>query len=276
MATAELKPEEIELEERLVQYCQQYVTDQLVGRFDRIHSELAVGVNWSSHKASIVEVENRQYPKWPGYMWGTADLVCVNSDTLYIGDWKTGSTAGSEEQLLSLLAGFVEGFRGQGYPPPSTMLISCLEVTEEGICANEREVSKDELEAPWQAMVFQAERLGASYNPVPGIHCTVLYCPHLAHCKAIKEVINTAAELPEGKLFEVHMDRLFQLTDKPKSDDEASEIMARVSAANRSLKYLTACMKEYVKNGGEIVSGQWKWSEGPDGFRWRKTKSVQV
>jgi hypothetical protein len=121
-------------------------------------------------------------------------------------------------------------------------------------------------------MAWASESVGKEYKPVAGIHCTTLYCPHLAYCTAIGDVLDDAAE--QDKLLKPeYLVRKYRLNDKPSDAKEAAYTMERISAAKRQLNYLTECMKEYVNNGGSIISGQWQWSGGKDGFRWRKVKT---
>lgn len=268
-------------EERLVeeaawmQVASQFLTDRILPNFTRVLSEVVVGVNWLTGEARLFhDVTDRQYPNIPDWMFGTMDLMCTSSagapgPTLYIGDWKTGGTDGAEEQLLSLLAATRRAFANEVGLPIERMVISCLQVTEDGVWPKEREVSQEELDAHWLAMKFQYERSKQPTDPVPGIHCTAYYCNHLAYCPAINDVVYGAAELdsilpPESLLK--------KLRDSPLDNEEASGTIELVTAAKRQITYLTECMKEWVMNNGPIVSGPWTWGPGKDGFRWRKRK----
>jgi len=61
-----------------------------------------------------------------------------------------------------------------------------------------------------------------------------------------------------------------ELTPEPSSDEEAGYTMALISAAKRQMKYIEKKLKEYISNGGKVVAGNQIWSEGNNGFRWRK------
>ena len=281
MAKRETVPENLSLEEAAWLEAASSYVQELETRFNLVESEVAVGVDWVSNKARFTGTEDRNYPDWAGYMFGTMDLLCQKTsddpagfrviDELYVGDWKTGGTDGAEEQLLSLLAASVKALQYEGYQIPKKLLISCLRVSEEGVWPHEREVSPEELDAHWQAMSWQAEKIGQKYDPLPGIWCTQLYCPHLAYCSAIGEALDQAAEM-DDKLNQEYKKRRLKLTGQPADGQEAAYVMERLSAAKRQLNYLTECMKQYVRQGGQIISGKWQWSDGKDGFRWRKVR----
>lgn len=254
-------------------HAREYLENKLSPRFSLIESEKAVAVNWSTGEARFIDVRDRQYPDFgPGWYYGTMDLLCHGLTTVYVGDWKTGGTDGAEEQLLSLLAASVRANPWLRKDGTVKFFISCLEVNERGVWPHEREVSIQELDAHWQAMAWASENLGKEYKPIPGIWCTALFCPHLAYCNAINDLAMDLAEMPEAKLNKRFLMRSYRITGKPSSPEEASYTMERLSAANRQVKYLTECMKEYVNNGGQVISGQWQWAKGKDGFRWRKIK----
>lgn len=62
-------------------------------------------------------------------------------------------------------------------------------------------------------------------------------------------------------------------TTEPMSDAEAGYTMAVISAARRQMKYTEQKLKDYIANGGRVISGNLEWSEGNNGFRWRKRDS---
>jgi hypothetical protein len=268
----------------LVNYGYKYLTEELKPRFESIKHEQAVAINFKNGEAKLLkEVKSRGYPDLgPDWVCGTADLVCLQHDdpggcTLYVGDWKTGGDAGAEEQLLSLLYGFRKAFEAEEGLVPTRMLTSCLSLNEHGCWPNEREVTEEELQVHFNMMahVFHELSFPLDYGvkeAVPGIHCTTLYCPHLAYCSAITDVVDGLAEGTQGLLKAEHLDRRMRLTDKPKDMKEAAYVMERLTAAKRQLNYLVDCMKEYVSKGGRVISGGMEWSQGNDGFRWRKVK----
>ena len=243
-----------------------YKSEVLSPRCETIQTEVCVGVNWSTGDAEIFpEVHDRNYPDRSGWQYGTADLVCrLKNGGLLIGDWKTGGTEGAKEQLLSLLYGFSIAMK-QTQP----LIISCLLVNEDGVWPEEQNVSIGELSAHRDSMMFQWEAVGKT-GPVPGIHCTTLYCPHLAFCEAVTGLVVEAAEGPKGLLpaHQLAKKYRFQMTDTPGSDEEAGYVMERVSAAKRQVGYYTEAMKNYVKAGNSVRSGQFVWEDRGNGFRW--------
>lgn len=247
-----------------------YLTD-LELRSTWVQSEVPVTVNWELGEAAIlVGVVGRNYPKRAGWQNGTADLVCLLQDgSLYVGDWKTGGTDGAEEQLLSLACGLQRAIFPHTKPP---VRIACIQVNEEAVWPHERLVPQAELDAHWDAMRFQWEDIGKPNDYVPGIHCTTLYCPHLGYCGAIsagvKQLAKEATAPTSSAGGPVPMTSTY--SDKPVSNQEAGETMATVSAAKRQIKYVEAGLKTYIQNGGRVTAGAYEWSDGGNGFRWRK------
>ncbi len=173
-----------------------WTRDHLWPRCNESYSEVAVAINWSTGNVyELNGVRNREYPRdsHPGCQFGTADLMCHLKDNgLLIADWKTGGNDGAEEQLLSLACAFDKLYPGR------EVSISCISVNSEGVWPHERKVSKEELASHWDAMAFTWEDVIAnrvSNKPEPGIHCTKLYCPHLAYCTAISDGIRKAAAM---------------------------------------------------------------------------------
>lgn len=258
-----------------------FVNQVLLPRCETLMSEVAVAINWGTGEAVILNgVTGRAYPgeyRKDGWQCGTADIVAILKDgSLLIGDWKTGGTDGANEQLLSLAYGFqacmLEEVDNMGVPEQRKrrVKIACLKVFEGGISPDERDVSAVELGLHRDGMLFAMEGVGGGGSPVPGIHCTTLYCPHLAFCPAINGIVDTAAEGPQSLIAPEALGRKFRMTDQPSSADEAGYVMARVTAAKRQLDYYSNALKDYATKGGQVVCGQYVWSKGKDGFRWRK------
>jgi len=290
-------PEGLTSEEEVAAWMQvatDYYQDEIAPRFEygMLYSELCVGINWLTYEAKFLRyVKDRGYPDIADWVFGTMDLMgTYHKDglyTLWVGDWKTGGTDGAEEQLLSLLAASRQAFACEEGELFDRYEISCLKVGWDpyvgqfGVFEDRREVTVEEIEAHAQAMAFQYDRLvSTAVEPVPGIHCTQLYCPHLAYCGAISDLIKEAGEMDKGYCSSVQLippealAAKMKLIDRPANNHEASQTMELVSAAKRQLNYLTECMKDYVKTTGEsIVSNGYIWGPGKDGYRWRKIKS---
>lgn len=251
----------------------EWVEKVLGPRCDTIMSEVAISINWAEGKAEILEgVTGRQYPKKDGWQFGTADLVCIlKTGELLIADWKTGGTDGATEQLMSLACGFQKSLADDGAKP---VRIACLKVTDEGVDPDERAVSDEQLANHWLAMEMAWEQAQKKNVPVPGPHCTQLYCPHLAYCPAITGLVVDSAEEEqsrEQKLIPVdNLVRKPRLTAEPRDDYEAGYTMALVYAARRQLKYYESSIREYLSKGNRAISGQYEWGETNSGFRWRK------
>lgn len=249
--------------------------DQVLGpRCDTIQSEVAIGIEWSTGKVEVFpEVKNRNYPKRPGWQFGTADLVCIlKTGELLIADWKTGGSEGAKEQLLTLGWAFRKAMSLPAHE--RDVIISCLSVNEDGVWPNETLVEQAELHGHAFAMQMKWEDLDTGKSKYePGIHCTSLYCPHLAYCSAIVGAVEESAKQDIGD--SVYCPRppyssAFRYTDSPTSNQEAGFTMSLISAARRQMKYTEAKLKEFIKHGGKVVAGGMTWENGSNGFRWRK------
>lgn len=268
---------------KLLENAKEFFNSVLLPRCQVILSEVAISINWSAGTAEILpDVKERQYPERDGWQNGTADLVCILKDeTLLIADWKTGGTDGATEQLYSLASAFQKCLKlpnGEERP----VRVACLKVSDEGVDPDERAVSAEQLSNHWLAMEMAWADKDKKNSPNPGIHCTQLYCPHLAYCSAVTGLVEEAAEeddivqdkignaplLPDKALVR----KKYRMTDKPRSDDEAGYVMSRVAAARRQQKYYESCMKEYITNGGRVTAGNYEWRETGAGFRWGRIR----
>lgn len=258
---------------RWLGHAKTYVQQVLAPRAEYIQTEVCIGVNWVTGEAEVFpDVKDRNYPERDGWMFGTADLVAkLWEGPLWVGDWKSGGTDGAKEQLLSLGVGFKKALGA------SALTICCLPVNDHGVWPDETQVTEEEAQNHWDSMRFAWEDI-PNAQPVRGIQCSQMYCPHLAYCSAITNIVSDVAA-QDGKSPDdtrlVAPGRLikdFRLTDRPGSQEEAGHVMAMVTAANRQTKYLTAVMKDYVKKGGRVTCGQYEWKEGSNGFRWGRQK----
>ncbi len=248
---------------------------ELEARSDVLNSEVALGINWAGLESKVLSLTTgRNYPYVNGWQYGTADLVCLlKTGELYVADWKTGGTDGAEEQLLSLAYAAQRSDRYCFDAGRRPVIISCLQVNEHGVWPKERAVSNEELDAHADAMRFQWEDIGKRNEPVPGVHCTTLYCPHLAYCSAITQAVVQSAETGQDRKAEeplVNFQSGHRLTDKPASDAEAGHVISVAKAAKRQIDYWELAMKRYIKNGGRVTAGQYEWGPGGNGYRWRK------
>lgn len=266
-----------------------YFDEVIVPRSKVILSEVAISINWDERKAEILHgVTGRQYPERPGWQNGTADLVCIlHTEELLIADWKTGGSDGATEQLSSLACGFQQCLLnvpddGSESPKTRPVRISCLSVTEEGVVPDERALTDEQLSNHWMAMEIAWGSIGKRTKPVPGIHCSQLYCPHLAHCAAVGAIVEDAANEDDvavdksgkGRLLPPEsLTRHFQMTDDIRDDEHAGFVMARVTAGKRQMKYYEQVIKDYVKKqNGRVLAGPYEYRETGSGFRWGKVK----
>ncbi len=169
--------------------------EHLVPRCELIESEVYVATNFETGEVhSDRTVLNRNYPDKPGFLPGTTDLACVlRTGELWVADWKTGGSAGADKQLLTLAYGLRPLYpREDG--TLRDVILAVLHAGPDGVQVNEWEVSAQELQMHGQAMAFQLEDIGVRNDPVPGIHCSQLYCPHLAYCPGILDVVDRLAK----------------------------------------------------------------------------------
>jgi hypothetical protein len=143
---------------------------------------------------------------------------------------------------------------------------------ENGVHPHEWEVTDDELEAHRVAMQFQLMDVGVRTEPVPGIHCTQLYCPHLAYCPGITATVETAAESPEGLLPERSLVRRYDISAAPSGAKHAGAIMERVTAAKRQLDFYEKRVRKYCEDGGKCVAGDFEYSKGRMAFVGERVK----
>ncbi len=247
--------------------------EHLEPRCDYIYPEVYVATNFGTGEVhSDPNVKNRAYPDRPGFLPGTADLVCVLRDgSLLVADWKTGGGTGADKQLLTLALGCRDVFRTpSGALRP--VLLAVLYAGEDGVRPHEWAVTSDELEAHRTAMHFQLADVGRRTEPVPGIHCTQLYCPHLAYCPGISATVESAAESPEGLLPKERLVRRYDISTAPTGPQHAGAIMERVSAAKRQMAFYEQRVRSYIDDGGRCLAGEFEFSKGKDGFRWRTVK----
>lgn len=243
-------------------------------RCESIHPEVYVGFNFETGEYHVdPTVRNRAYPKdMPGFLPGTADLVCVLHDgSLLVADWKTGGGTGADKQLLTLALGLRHVFRkADGTLRPIKLAI--LYVSDDGVHPVEWVVSEGDLQSHQHAMAFQLADVGVRNEPVPGVHCTQLYCPHLAYCPGITQVVESASEGAQSLLAPGRLVRRYSLAEAPSSEEHAGYIMERVTAAKRQMAFYEERIRAWASNGGRVIAGDFEYSKKADGFRWRTKK----
>lgn len=247
--------------------------ENLEPRCLNISPEVYVGSNFTDCIVHHDEtVRNRAYPKgMDNYMHGTADLVCVLQDgSLLVADWKTGGGSGADKQLLSLAWGirYMPQFLRGGVA--RDVRVSILYAGPHGVVSDERAVGDIELEEHRRLMSIKIGGMGVDTDPVTGIHCTQLYCPHLAYCPGVTETVDDLSEHEQSLLRPEALLRKHSMTDNPISDEEAGYVMEKITAARRQMKYYEDCIRKYVTSGGKAVAGDYEFKSTNSGFRWVK------
>ncbi len=247
----------------------QWSKDHLEPRCEQIASEVYVAYNFVTGDVHAdPAVRDRKYPTLPGFVPGTADLVCILSDgKLYVADWKTGAGTGADKQLLTLACGL-----RKAYPKPDGTLrdivLAVLYAGAEGVHAVEWFPTQLELDNHAQAMTYQLQDVGVRNDAVPGIHCSQLYCPHLAYCPGVMGIVEELAEGEQALLPATSLLKNCSMTDNPISDEEAGYVMARITAAKRQSKYFEEAIRMYVTSGGRAIAGDMEFKQTNSGFRW--------
>lgn len=247
--------------------------EHLEPRCERLDAEVYVAINpttGSVHHDPLVLARN--YPEMPGYIPGTADLVCILTDgSLLVADWKTGGATGAAQQLRTLALGLrvVYALPDGSFRP---IRVAVLYVGDDGVWPHEEEVSHEELETHRVSLGWANSDVGIRTDAVPGIHCTQLYCKHLAYCPGVSGTLEEAASevVPPERLLRKR--RRVGLGSDLVSQDVAGSIMERITAAKRQLTFHEARVQSYLANGGRCVAGEYEYSKGRDGHRWRPKK----
>jgi hypothetical protein len=245
--------------------------EHLAPRCVTIHSEVYVAYNFATGEVHVdPSVTERGYPDKPGYLPGTTDLVCVlATDELLVADWKTGAGTGADKQLLTLACGLRKVYT---MPDGSyrKVRLACLYANPDGIHSDEWPVTEGDLLAHEFAMAEQLANIGIKNEPVLGVHCTQLYCPHLAYCPGVTSIVEDLSQSPQALLRTEALVRKYPMTDNPISDEEAGHVMERITAARRQMKYYEECMRKYINNGGRAIAGDFEFKSTNSGFRWVK------
>lgn len=260
--------------QRWVDTAVDWFEEHLVPRCEEIHSEVYVSINFETGAVHTDKsVRARAYPEMPGFVPGTADLVCIlKTGELLVADWKTGSGVGADKQLLSLAVGFQRVFpkADGGLRKVRAAILYAGEDTSgvPHVHPVEWAVTESDLQSHQHAMAFQLADVGVRNAPEVGVHCSQLYCPHLAYCPGIGAIVEHESEQPQGLIQPTQLVRRFKMTDMPVSDEEAGYTMERITAAKRQMKYYEEGIRAYVDNGGRAISGDFEFKHTKSGFRW--------
>ena len=238
-------------------------------RLSQVATEVYVGFNPVTGKVhQNSNVRNREYPTMRGYIPGTADILgTLHDGSLYVADWKTGGGDSARDQLMTLALGFRK--------PGQRVVLAILYCGEQAKgCGGVNEViiepTGDELLQHQRNLAMQYQDIGVRKDPVPGIHCTQLYCPHLAYCPAHTDTVNTGVS---DSLVQLRTKgSSCRIEDSPTGPAHAGFIMERVTAAERQLAFYKERVRQYIEQGNRCVAGDYEYSKKADGFRWRKQK----
>jgi hypothetical protein len=152
---------------------------------DKLSAEVALAWDHAADTARRVDAPSRGYPKAPGCLYGTADVVAVNRALRvgYLVDWKSGDGSGATPQLRTLAMMLA---RSEGL---DSVTVEALEVSAVGVTAVCRE-TLDSLALDAHAGEL-ADAIAAipTAEPTPGPHCGELYCACRATCPAGRTIV---------------------------------------------------------------------------------------
>ena len=66
--------------------------------------------------------------------------------------------------------------------------------------------------------------------------------------------------------------RKYSISEAPSGPEHAGAIMERVTAAERQLEFYKKRIQKHLADGGRAVAGDFEYSKGKDGHRWRPKK----
>ena len=219
------------------------------------YQELAVAWNPVVGKAVVQpEVKDRQYNKdlhiEHGWIWGTADFVGVGEDHVFVADVKTGMAGGACAQLMSLGYAFSQAWSKD----PSKSILEVWKPWDEPLryqVGGQMEAHCVKMAGAVNAYIDRQPRFKA------GAHCTASYCPHIGHCGEVKRMAD-----------KFHAD---EWPTVPEGNGQAGEMAYKLKAIKSFLNVREGLLKEYCRQGGRALAGDWEWKETNSGFRWVRT-----
>ena len=146
-----------------------------------VEPSISVQQNGLGH---ILSTGRESYPKEPGYLNGTADVVYIPFDkkTCIVVDWKTGDPYKAKDQLMTIAA-----LLSAVCPSIQRYALYSAKV-EPGRTLTGLSLSCTGDEAKAILADLKARMAAAPGKHVIGEHCYELYCPHRFSCKAMSDV----------------------------------------------------------------------------------------
>lgn len=249
---AGLTPEEAQEEEQLFQAGKREII-ALRSEGWQLKPEVTVGWNpqtgqtWGPEQLLVA----RDYPKLPGYIFGTIDVLGDRDGDLLILDWKTGIGKTAWEQVATLAGAFYEKAGDLG--PVGSVVISVVYLGDGKTVAHpftseDFVVHKAKLRNALDGMARKAK-------PIPGPHCCEAYCPALLSCPSVGEYYQRIAHEGDEKR------RLALATDS-----YATDVVMAQAAAKRATQVLGAVKERGlpVVVGDQVysnASGRWIWTK---------------
>lgn len=251
-----------------------FFDENILPRAERVWSEVVLGINFSTGETTMLEdLADRDYPESDTWFYGTADLlVLLKSGSLLIADWKTGAGDGAEQQLLTLASIAELELPHEHEATKRICRIAPLYITDEEVFSGEREVAGHELVDHRAAMYERLTKARAKKHlPVVGVHCTQLYCPHLAYCSATQKTLDEIANADSSGPIELATDA-YQFSTEVESGRHAGWMASRMRAAKRALKFFDGSVRDYVKAGNRATYDGYEYRETGRGFMFVKEK----
>jgi len=136
-----------------------------------------------------------------GSLCGTADIVEVNGVPAFVADWKTGREVELARDSIQLR--FLAFCIWQSEIEVERVRATIYHLQPEGMTSTEWCYDNDELDNFGEQLAALSERLNATPAPMPGDHCTDLYCPLRTYCPATNKVLSTI--IPDGEKLSIEI-----------------------------------------------------------------------
>jgi hypothetical protein len=249
----------------------------------RVFAENALCFNCETGDVVQIEGGREVYPEGNKWFCGTADILIVYSDSVWVLDWKTGDPFKAADQLATL-----------GYLACKKFGKSQARLMSVKVEDGKSWIAQDLVDQPIDLLMRHFHSVVDTLYAAPGqakvgTWCTELYCPHRLSCRALAATYNLEPT-PQPTEANVHqlIPAIKLLGEKRDRMKESLEDFVRGSGGVRlpdgkwytetfqNRSYLdTAQLEELARANGvtdsEIASCQ-KVRRSPAGFRSQKVK----
>lgn len=183
-----------------------------------------------------------------GEIGGSLDAITYDEGALHVFDWKTGKPVAPAKSNMQLAAGMLAA-RGL-YPDATSYHVHLIYLNDEGRPAyvDSAELDEMDLDAA-RAELRDALRNHGLAKPVPGAHCTALYCPARGTCPAtvaaMVELSGVTAQSVEA-----------MVSRSIKTPDDVRRVWPLLLRADELLKAAKDKVKTIVELAGPVDLGE--------------------